>query len=339
MLFDIFEIREKRLQNRLCAAPLASLSGSADGLPTERSLEVYGKIAASGVALVNVEHHAVNSTGRVRPEQFLADSDEAAAAHAKIAGLIKNGGKISVAQISHGGANISSDGIFGLEGFRCLSPSGVRVGTVWEKLSAEPEKLSLPEIKKIVEDFAAAAERLVRMAGYDGVMIHAAHGYLAGQFLSPLTNLRDDAYGGTGYRRARFLYEITDAVRRTLPDAVVSVRLGAADTLPDEKPHGLAVEDTVPVARELAALGVDLISVSGNLCGYGMDRTNGSYFAPYAAAIREAVGGKVPVECTGGIRGIKSAEKLLGDGCCDLIGVGRPLVADAGFLDKWRDVI
>ena len=177
------------------------------------------------------------------------------------------------------------------------------------------------------------------MAGYDGVMIHAAHGYLAGQFLSPLTNLRDDAYGGTGYRRARFLYEITDAVRRTLPDAVVSVRLGAADTLPDEKPHGLAVEDTVPVARELAALGVDLISVSGNLCGYGMDRTNGSYFAPYAAAIREAVGGKVPVECTGGIRGIKSAEKLLGDGCCDLIGVGRPLVADAGFLDKWRNVI
>lgn len=74
----------------------------------------------------------------------------------------------------------------------------------------------------------------MRTAGYDGVMIHAAHGYLAGQFLSPLTNLRDDAYGGTGYRRARFLYEITDAVRRTLPDAVVSVRLGAADTLPDE---------------------------------------------------------------------------------------------------------
>ena len=88
MLFDIFEIREKRLQNRLCAAPLASLSGSADGRPTERSLEVYGKIAASGVALVNVEHHAVNSTGRVRPEQFLADSDEAAAAHAKIAGPV-----------------------------------------------------------------------------------------------------------------------------------------------------------------------------------------------------------------------------------------------------------
>ena len=88
--------------------------------------------------------------------------------------------------------------------------------------------------------------------------------------------------------------------------------------------------------RELAALGADLLSVSGNLCGYGADRTDGAYFSPYAAAIREAVGGKVPVECTGGVRGIGNAERLLADGCCDLIGVGRPLLSDAGFLDKWR---
>lgn len=336
MLFDAFELRGVRLRNRLCAAPLASSSGDGLGLPTERSFEVYGKIAASGVALVNVEHCAVNPSGRVRPEQFLADSDRAAAAHAKIAALIREGGKTAVAQISHGGANISSAGVFEMEGFRCLSPSGVKVGKVWDKLRREPEKLSLPEIKKIVEDFAAAAERMVRLGGYDGVMIHAAHGYLAGQFLSPLTNLRDDAYGGTGYRRARFLYEITDAVRHTLPGALLSVRLGAADTMPDEKPRGLTVADAGAVARELAALGADLLSVSGNLCGYGADRTDGAYFSPYAAAIREAVGGKVPVECTGGVRGIGNAERLLADGCCDLIGVGRPLLSDAGFLDKWR---
>ncbi len=338
MLFDAFELRGRRLENRLCAAPLASSSGDRAGLPTERSLEVYGKIAASGVSLVNVEHHAVNPTGRVRPEQFLADRDEAAAAHAKIAALIKEGGKTAVAQISHGGANLASAAVFETEGFRCLSPSGVKVGPVWEGLSREPEKLSLTEIKRLVEDFAAAAERLVRTAGYSGVMIHAAHGYLAGQFLSPLTNLRDDAYGGTGYRRARFLYEITDAVRRTLPYALVSVRLGAADVLPDERPRGLAAWDTRAVARELAALGVDLLSVSGNLCGYGAARTDGAYFAPYAAAVREAVGGKIPVECTGGIRGAGVAERLLADKCCDLIGVGRPLLADAGFLDKWRAV-
>ena len=106
--------------------------------------------------------------------------------------------------------------------------------------------------------------------------------------------------------------------------------------MPDEKPRGLTVADAGAVARELAALGADLLSVSGNLCGYGADRTDGAYFSPYAAAIREAVGGKVPVECTGGVRGIGNAERLLADGCCDLIGVGRPLLSDAGFLDKWR---
>ena len=217
MLFDAFELRGVRLRNRLCAAPLASSSGDGLGLPTERSFEVYGKIAASGVALVNVEHCAVNPSGRVRPEQFLADSDRAAAAHAKIAALIREGGKTAVAQISHGGANISSAGVFEMEGFRCLSPSGVKVGKVWDKLRREPEKLSLPEIKKIVEDFAASAERMVRLGGYDGVLILAAQ---VGRFYpTPVAwrnggriyeNLHTFGYGGLDgscERRAGRLYK------------------------------------------------------------------------------------------------------------------------------------
>jgi 2,4-dienoyl-CoA reductase-like NADH-dependent reductase (Old Yellow Enzyme family) len=177
---------------------------------------------------------------------------------------------------------------------------------------------------------------MVQIAGYDGVQIHCAHGYLLGQFLSPLTNLRTDEYGGSDKKRARILYEITDAIRQTLPNVVLSVRLGMADAFPDEPRKGLSLDETVPATKELANLGLDLLCLSGNHCGYGINRTDDAYFAPYAARFKEALGTRLPVVCTGGIQNAKTAESLLQKGVCDFTGVGRLMLRNPNFMGEWR---
>lgn len=337
MLFEPFELRDKTLRNRVVSAPLASSSALPDGTPSEKSIEIYKKIASVGTGLVIAEHHAVNFCGRTRPAQFLADKDETASACAKMSRVLKSSGAVAIVQINHCGANIAEPAVFDDPEYRAFSPSGVPVGKCWGSIERKPQVLQRDEIKRIIEDYVEAAVRMVRLGGYDGVQIHASHGYLIGQFLSPLTNKRDDEYGGSDKKRARFLYEIMDGVRMSLPDAIVSVRLGAADYLPGERMSGLSLDETVPVARELAALGADMIGVSGNLCGYGAGRTDEAYFAPYAARIKEALRGLVPVECAGGISRASVAQKLLEDGVCDLIGVGRLMLRDPNFLFRWME--
>ncbi|MCW1713036.1 MULTISPECIES: NADH:flavin oxidoreductase [Synergistaceae] len=337
MIFEPIELKGSLLKNRVISAPLASSSSMDDGSPSERSLEIYRRFASSGAALFVVEHHAVTVSGRTRPAQFLADSDVTAKKHSAVSAILKGGNALCLAQINHAGAKIADRGVFDMEGYRPLSPSGIPVGDQWEKSGRKPETMTRGEIRRTVEDFVNSAVRMVRIGGYDGIQIHASHGYLIGQFLSPLTNRRDDEYGGTDRKRARLLYEITDAVRQSLNDAPLSVRLGAADFLPGDKPVGLSLDETVPVARELVNLGVDMIGISGNLCGYGIDRNDSAYFAPYAQRIKTSVGSSALVECTGGIRDVFTAEKILRDGVCDLVGVGRQMLRDPGFLAGWKE--
>ena len=184
-----------------------------------------------------------------------------------------------------------------MEGYRPISPSGIPVGDQWEKSGRRPETMTRSEIRRTVEDFVSAAVRMVRVGGYDGVQIHASHGYLIGQFLSPLTNRRDDEYGGTDRKRARLLYEITDAVRQSLKDVPISVRLGAADFIPGDKPLGLSLDETVPVARELVSLGVDMIGISATL---RLDLTDRQRLLCTLCGEDKGIGrNSVLVECTG----------------------------------------
>lgn len=337
MLFEPIEIKNHLLPNRVVSAPLASSSSLPEGTPSDKSLEIYRRLSGSGVGLFIVEHHAVQLNGCTRPTQFRADNDEAAKAHANIACTLKDSGATVLAQINHAGAKIADPAVFDMPEYRAVSPSGIPLGDSWVSTKQVPYVLSAQEIKQLIADYVSAAVRMVRLGGYDGVQVHASHGYMLGQFLSPLTNKRSDAYGGSDAKRARLLYEITDGVRQSLPDAVLSVRLGAADYLPGEAPKGLSLDETVPVARELVNLGVDMIGITGNLCGYGLDRKDDAYFAPYAACIREAIGRSVPVECTGGVRSARIAEKMLEDKSCDLVGVGRLILKDPDFLHKWKD--
>ncbi len=334
-LFDPFEIRGIPLANRIVAAPLATRSFTREGLPTEETAEIYGKYAASGAGLVVVEHHAVHPWGRNRHEQPRLYGDEEAAALKPIVDLFKKNGIPVVAQINFAGSMAADETLLAEDDFEYLSPSGVK--TPRDSLAAKPRTLERGQIEEIVEAFANAAVRAVKIAGYDGVQIHASHGYLLGQFLSPLTNRRDDAYGGSPKKRARLLYEVADAVRSSVPGALLSVRLGAADHMPDEPLKGLSVDDTAPVARELAELGVNWIGLSGNHCGFGEKLTaDFPYFAPYGRIVHDTLRGAIPLDCAGGIRSARTANDMLNGGICDLAGIGRPFWSDPQFIEAWK---
>ena len=184
--------------------------------------------------------------------------------------------------------------------------------------------MTVEEIHCLERDFAQAALR-AQAAGYDGVELHCAHGYLLNQFYSPLTNRRTDAYGAASVEnRGRFLLETVRAVREAVgPQYPLAVRLGGADYCPG----GATEEDAVALCRLLAEAGVDLLDISGGMCGFARPgHTEPGYFGTMTEKIRAAV--SVPVILTGGIRRLEDAEALLSQGKADLIGVGRALLLD-----------
>ena len=335
MLREPFEMRGYPLANRLVSAPIASRSCELDGAPSVKTLDIYRGLADSGVGMVVAEHHAVHPWGRNRVAQLRLDSDQAAHSLIPLTQLFAERKLPVLAQINFAGNNIADESLLTQDDFRLLSASSIdKFGTDGTR---RPQELTSSEIEMIVECFVQAAVRAVTISGYTGVQIHACHGYLLGQFLSPLTNHREDAWGGSAKKRARLLLTVFDAVRSSLSSkALVTVRLGVADYMPDEPLRGLSVDEALPVARELAAMGVDGLFISGNHCGFGGNREGDfAFFAPYARIIREGVRGATPVECTGGIRSARTANDLLRDGVCDLVGVGRPLIKNPNYLKDY----
>jgi 2,4-dienoyl-CoA reductase-like NADH-dependent reductase (Old Yellow Enzyme family) len=194
--------------------------------------------------------------------------------------------------------------------------------------------LGKDEISKIVHLFAAAAGR-VKAAGFDGVELHSAHGFLLNQFFSPLTNQRHDEYGGEIINRIRIHLEIVRAVREVVgPDYPVFVRLGASDYCA----NGVTIDDSVVAAPNLEAAGVDALDVSGGFCGFNIPGTSGQgYFAPLTEALRQAA--TMPVVLTGGIKDARTADRLLQEGKADLIGVGRAIMADSFWAKREMEAL
>ena len=221
-------------------------------------------------------------------------------------------------QLNHAGSN-------GID--ESVSASSVNIPI--KKLFKKPRELSVQEILAIEEAFAAAAVRAVE-AGYDGVEIHCAHGYLLNQFYSPMTNKRTDEYGGSLENRLRFTVETVTAVRQAVGgDVPVAVRLGGADYLPG----GSREEDAVQAAILLETAGVDRLDISGGMCFFMRPgHIEPGFFSSMTEKIKAEV--SVPVLLTGGIKKAEDAERLLEEGKADLIGVGRALLKDAYWRGK-----
>ena len=309
------------IANRIVMPPMATYK-AADGLIGAELFAWYAARAEAGTGLIIVEHSSVDARGRVDTRQISVADDTALPGLARLAESVHRAGPSRLfAQLNHAGSQrkkpVPDTGL--------VSASAVPHPAL--DTNEVPRALTVEEIQALVARFAQAAAR-VRQAGFDGVEIHAAHGYLLNQFYSPLTNRRSDDYGGQSLNtRLRFLLETVEAVRRVVGrDFPLAVRLGGADYMPG----GSSIEDAVAAAHCLEQAGVDLLDISGGMCRYtraGHDEAG--WFADMSLAIRQAV--SVPVLLTGGIQTAAQAEELLHKGAADLLGVGRAMLRNAAW--------
>lgn len=318
-----FRIGGLTLSSRLVMPPMATGKSTDEGSASEAICSYYDEKTAGGaLGLVITEHAFISPEGRAGKGQSSLASDITAESLKRLTDTIHKNGVPVFAQLNHAGAAADPS----LTGLPSIGPSMTEL----PRRGTKPDSImNVDEIRRVTEAFALAAVRAKR-AGYDGVEIHSAHGYLLNQFYSPLTNRRTDAYtGSTLEGRIRFHLEIIAAVRSAVgADYPVALRLGACDYMEG----GSTAEDSTAACIAFEKAGIDLLDISGGLCGYtipGLANPPEGYFSPLTAAIRNAV--RIPVILTGGVVTAQGAEKLLENGCADLIGVGRALLMDS----KW----
>jgi 2,4-dienoyl-CoA reductase-like NADH-dependent reductase (Old Yellow Enzyme family) len=306
-----------------------------DGLVGDYHLVHLGRFALGGFGLVIVEATGVTAEGRISHGDVGLWSDEHIPGLARIAEFLHAHGAAAGIQLGHAGAKASSRRPW--EGGGAVTAENASSGEApWATVSASdlpavpgtpvPHPLSVGELAEIREAFVAAALRSLQ-AGFDVVELHAAHGYLLQQFLSPLTNRRTDGYGGSLEARLRFPLEVAEAVRAVWPaDKPLFVRASAVDGSRD----GITIADTVAFARDLKALGVDVVDVSGGGIGGGWEHPLGyGYQVPYAAQIRAEA--DLPTMAVGLIVDAQQAEATVAGGAADLVALAREAQDDPNF--------
>ena len=303
------------VENRLVMPPMQT-NKTERGHVTEELVDYYrDRAVRSRPGIIITEHSCITESGRAAEGQLSLAADELIEEHRRLTDAIRQGGSKSFVQLNHAGSNGIGDAV---------SASAVSIPV--KKLTKRPRALAHDEIRQIEEQFAAAALRAVR-AGYDGVEIHCAHAYLLNQFYSPMTNKREDDYGGSLENRLRITLETVALVRQAVGGEIpIAVRLGGSDYLPG----GSKEEDAVEAGKLLETAGVDLLDLSGGMCFFMRPgHLEAGYFSSMSENVKAAV--SVPVLLTGGVHKIGDAEALLQDGKADLIGVGRALLKDAAW--------
>ncbi|MBI4911115.1 MAG: NADH:flavin oxidoreductase/NADH oxidase [Acidobacteria bacterium] len=324
-LFSPLELRGQRFRNRIGVSPMCQYSAE-EGRAADWHLVHLGARAAGGAGLVLVEATAVAPEGRISPHDLGLWEDGQIGPLARIAAFIASQGAVPGIQLAHAGrkAGVARpwDG-----GARLLPAEG---GWVVEAPSplpfhpGDPEPMALdgPALARVLDAFRAAARRAVT-AGFRVVELHAAHGYLLHQFLSPLSNHRGDAFGGSLENRLRFPLQVVAALREAAPDRALFVRVSATDW----KEGGWDLPQCVAFAKALKGVGVDLVDVSsGGLAPDASVKVAPGYQVPFAAAIRKEAG--IPTAAVGLITGAGQAEAILAEGHADLVLLGREFLRD-----------
>ncbi|WP_372592924.1 NADH:flavin oxidoreductase/NADH oxidase [Actinotalea sp.] len=324
-LFSPLTLRGTTVRNRVWLAPMCQYS-AVDGLPQDWHLAHLGAMASGGFGLLLTEATAVVPEGRITPQDTGLWSDAHTEAWARIVDFVHARGALIGTQLAHAGRKAST---FRPWDERSGSVPTSEGGWIAPAPSAEPfpgyavpAEMSRHDIDDVVLAFAAATRRALA-AGFDTVEVHAAHGYLLHEFLSPLSNHRTDGYGGSLENRARLLLEVVDAVRRAWPtDRPVLVRISATDWTPG----GLTVEESGVVAGWMADHGVDLVDVSSGGNVPAEIPLGPGYQVPLARAVREAAG--LPVGAVGLLTTGAQAEEVLAEGSADVVLLGRAALRD-----------
>lgn len=285
-----------------------------DGSVTNKLINFYIH-RSTHTGLPIVEHAYISPTGKIGPKQLGIYDDKLIAGFQKLSEGIHSVGAPAVVQISHAGGVANRKVI----NTQPAGPSSVR----------KTRMLETCELKIIAEEYASATVRAVK-ADFDGIELHGAHGYLLCQFFSPLLNKRTDEFGGNLENRMRFPLMVVEKVKQCLGKKLLLYRLGADDLAP----YGTHVEDAIVFAKRLQDLGVDILDISGGMCGSEPKQLRDvvGYFIPQAEAIKQAV--KVPVIGVGGITEAEYADKLVYEGRVDLVAVGRAFWKDAQWAEK-----
>ncbi|MFG6492347.1 NADH:flavin oxidoreductase/NADH oxidase [Microbacterium sp. P03] len=328
ILFSPLTVRDVTTRNRLWVAPMCQYS-AVDGVPQEWHHTHLAQFASGGAGLVVAEATAVSPEGRISPEDVGIWNDEQRRAWEPITAAVRSRGAVAGVQLAHAGRKASTWSPFaGGSGSVPASDGG------WEALApsalayegyATPRALDTAGIDAVVADFAAAAARSID-AGFQVLEIHAAHGYLLHEFLSPLSNERTDEYGGSLENRARLLLRVVGAVRDAAPRAPLFVRFSATDWADG----GFDVDETATVARWAADAGADLFDISsGGLVAHQRITPAPGYQVGLADHVRREAG--VPVNAVGLIYDAAQAEQILQDGEADAIMAGREWLRDPHF--------
>ena len=326
MLFTPFKIGKLTLSNRITMAPTYLGYGNDDGTVSDLLLDHYRAMAASGVALVVVENTGIHPSGLSSPFMLRIDDDRYITGLEELARVIHGEGARAFLQINHAGRYAFMP--------ERIAPSPVQIGDVI------PGEMTTRDIEDAVAWFAKAATR-AQTAGFDGVDLHGATGYLLSEFVSPRTNKRTDQYGGTPEDRLRFPLEVFDAVMTAVGrDFPVGYRFMAEELFPE----GLEIDEAIPLAKALAERGIAYLSVvvgtheSLPLEPYHTMEKSEGFMAEYALKIKKAVPA-TPVITAGRIQRPETAETILQAEKADLIGLARVLFADPLWPKKAKGLV
>jgi 2,4-dienoyl-CoA reductase-like NADH-dependent reductase (Old Yellow Enzyme family)/thioredoxin reductase len=315
------------LKNRVVMAPMSTEYGGTDGSVTPRNIAFYRERALGGFGLIIVEFTCVDPlTGRTEAHQLSLDSHRNIDGHKRLVDAVHDADAKVFVQLQHGGR-------FADRKYVAMPKGPSRVVSRKDPGQLVSDEFSADEIEKLVEAFARTA-RLSVEAGYDGIEVHAAHGYLVSQFISPLGNQRDDKWGGDAERRMAFPVAIAKAIRAEIGSRPLVFRISADEFLPG----GITIDDSVENARMLVSAGVSVIHASTGRGPDSFERvmepmsTPEGWRIPYARRLREATG--VPVITVGQIRTPDIAENAIANGDADLVALGRPSLADAYWPNK-----
>jgi 2,4-dienoyl-CoA reductase-like NADH-dependent reductase (Old Yellow Enzyme family) len=332
-LLTPFTVRGLTLKNRIVVSPMCQYS-AIDGVATDWHLVHLGRFAIGGAALVFVEATGVEARGRISPGDMGLWNDEQARALSRIADFLKANGAAAGIQLAHAGRKGSTrrpwDG-----GARLTEEDAARGEAPWETLAPSalrfaddyplPRAMSTADMAEVIVAFREAAKRALD-AGFDVVEVHAAHGYLLHEFLSPLSNHRADGYGGGLQNRMRFPLEVVETVRAVWPqDKPLFVRLSCIDHVEG----GLTIQDTVEIAKALKALGVDVVDCSSGGNAPAAIPLSPGYQVPYAEAVRHQAG--VAAMAVGLILDADLAQSIVAEGKADLVALARPALDDPNF--------
>lgn len=326
-LFSPFMLGSVRLKNRLAMAPMSTQYGGKDGSVQPRHIAFYRERALGGFGLIIVEFTCTDSaTGRTEEHQLTLDSRANLDGHKRLVDGVKSGGAACFVQLQHGGR-------FSDKKFVGLPKAASSVYSRRDPSKIVSGEFTTEEVERLVEKFAYTA-RLSKEAGYDGIEVHAAHGYLVSQFISPNTNMRDDIWGGDAERRMAFPVAISKAIKAEIGDMPLIFRLSVDEFLPG----GITIDDSEQNARMLVAAGTDAIHASTGRGPDSFERvmepmsTPEGWRVPLAKRIRDATG--VPVITVGQIRTPQVAEDAIASGSADIVALGRPTLADAHWARK-----